>query len=90
MLIDEQTALPALPDPVVGDAGLEPDADEEISDKLSERRFDMPEPKDLVNRELSWIEFNKRVLGMAEREDLPLLERVGWTELMGDLPSCLL
>jgi len=71
MLIDEQT-LPALPDAMLE----EPDADE-ISDKLSERKGEMPESKDLVNRELSWIEFNKRVLSMAEREDMPLLERVG-------------
>ncbi len=29
-----------------------------------------------LNRELSWIEFNQRVLNEAQREDLPLLERV--------------
>ena len=29
-----------------------------------------------LNRELSWIEFNQRVLNEALREDLPLLERV--------------
>ncbi len=29
-----------------------------------------------LNRELSWIEFNQRVLFQAQREDLPLLERV--------------
>ena len=28
------------------------------------------------NRELSWLEFNQRVLSQAFREDLPLLERV--------------
>jgi len=29
-----------------------------------------------INRELSWIEFNQRVLNEAQRKDLPLLERV--------------
>ena len=29
-----------------------------------------------LNRELSWVEFNQRVLNEALREDLPLLERV--------------
>ncbi|KAI9018844.1 polyphosphate kinase [Hyaloraphidium curvatum] len=78
MLIEDQQATTVLP--VLPGALLDPDADaagdpDEISDKLSERRGEMPDPKDLVNRELSWIEFNKRVLAMAERTDLPLLER---------------
>ncbi len=30
----------------------------------------------LVNRELSWLEFNKRVLAEALREDVPLFERL--------------
>lgn len=34
----------------------------------------MPAP--YINRELSWLEFNQRVLNEALRKDLPLLERV--------------
>ena len=34
----------------------------------------MPAP--YLNRELSWVEFNQRVLNEALRDDLPLLERV--------------
>src|SRR2546422_280355 len=30
----------------------------------------------LLDRELSWLEFNRRVLGEAESPDVPLLERV--------------
>ena len=34
-------------------------------------------PKDLlVNRELSWLEFNKRCLSEALRADVPLFERL--------------
>lgn len=29
-----------------------------------------------INREISWLEFNQRVLNQGHREDLPLLERV--------------
>ena len=34
------------------------------------------EPHELVDRELSWLEFNSRVLNLAEDPNLPLLERV--------------
>ena len=30
----------------------------------------------MLNRELSWLDFNARVLALAERDDVPLLERV--------------
>ena len=33
-------------------------------------------PELYVNREVSWLQFNERVLELAEDEDLPLLERV--------------
>ena len=36
----------------------------------------MPEAAHLIDRELSWLSFNERVLEMAEDQSIPLLERV--------------
>src|ERR1035441_9522458 len=37
---------------------------------------DAHDPSLYLNRELSWLDFNDRVLQLAEDESLPLLERV--------------
>src|SRR5438270_12813163 len=36
----------------------------------------LSDPKLYANRELSWLDFNDRVLQLAEDESLPLLERL--------------
>ena len=40
------------------------------------RRADLRDPALYVNRELSWLDFNDRVLQLAEDESLPLIERL--------------
>ena len=39
-------------------------------------REDLADPALYLNRELSWLDFNERVLELCEDRDLPLLERV--------------
>jgi polyphosphate kinase len=47
--------------------------------------IDVDSPSTLINRELSWLSFARRVLALAEDPDLPLLERVKFAGIMGML-----
>ncbi|MCK5487210.1 MAG: hypothetical protein KAI86_13420, partial [Desulfobacterales bacterium] len=47
--------------------------------------IDIDSPSTLINRELSWLSFARRVLALAEDPDLPLLERVKFAGIMGML-----
>src|SRR5262252_1679177 len=40
-----------------------------------------PAPTALLNRELSWLDFNERVLALAADEHMPLLERVKFVSI---------
>ncbi len=42
----------------------------------SPAKFDLDDPEYYLNRELTWLEFNKRVLSEAQDKRVPLLERV--------------
>jgi hypothetical protein len=45
--------------------------------------IDLANPKLYANRELSWLEFNQRVLDQALHHDHPLLERIKFLAIVG-------
>ena len=49
------------------------------------QKIDVDSPDALINRELSWLSFARRVLALAEDPELPLLERVKFAGIMGML-----
>ena len=48
-------------------------------------KIDVDSPSTLINRELSWLSFARRVLALGEDPNLPLLERVKFAGIMGML-----
>jgi len=48
-------------------------------------KIDVDSPVTLINRELSWLSFARRVLALAEDPGLPLLERIKFAGIMGML-----
>ncbi len=51
-------------------------SDESTEASVQTNEFDMDAPEWYLNRELTWLDFNRRVLHEAEDERTPLLERV--------------
>src|SRR3954452_25474215 len=47
-----------------------------MTDVLQPAQKELTDPALFFNRELSWLDFNDRVLQLAEDRDMPLLERL--------------
>ena len=44
----------------------------------------MPKPEELIDREISWLSFNERVLELAEDAEVPLLERLRYLAIFSN------
>src|ERR1700758_383293 len=55
----------------------------DVAVQTSGRPPALHEPTLYTNRELSWLEFNQRVLDQAMKEHHPLLERVKFLSIVG-------
>ena len=54
-----------------------------MSESAPEKGSLLRDPRLYINRELSWIEFNRRVLQEAQNQDAPLLERIKFLSIFG-------
>jgi len=52
-----------------------------VTDVVEQQRVDLSDPALYINRELSWLGFNERVLAQARDERHPLLERVRFVSI---------
>lgn len=79
---DASPALrPALaPDPPFG---LTPPDPRPLPEPGTDGAFDLTDPNLLLNRELTWLNFNFRVLAQAEDPATPLLERLNFVSIVG-------
>ena len=60
-------------------------AETDKNDKRELQAGEEPLPNDrFFDRELSWLKFNKRVLGLAQDEDLPIIERASFAAIFAN------
>ncbi|MGD8962727.1 MAG: hypothetical protein PVH43_09435, partial [Desulfobacterales bacterium] len=79
-------ALVAREDPLSGASTIADGPTEKTSAPVGKpQKIDIDSPDALINRELSWLSFARRVLALAEDPELPLLERVKFAGIMGML-----
>jgi len=64
-------------DTLLGDAGLAADVIDEFDETSAEEDASLP-PDRYLDREVSWLAFNERVLDLAEDPKVPLLERANF------------
>jgi polyphosphate kinase len=80
------TAAPAGPSssatPSLGPLSLSPSS-QQLAQSPAGESPDLRSPTLYLNRELSWLEFNARVLDEAENEVVPLLERLKFHAIVG-------
>ncbi len=69
------------PAPLTPDS--KPLSPQEVPVTAEKKEFDLNDPSLYLNRELSWMEFNNRVLRQAADQRLPLLERVKFLAIYG-------
>jgi len=60
-----------------------PPLPQEVQVSAEKKEFDLNDSTLYLNRELSWMEFNNRVLSQAADQRLPLLERVKFLAIYG-------
>ena len=52
-------------------------------EKVSQQEFNLDLPQWYLNRELTWLDFNRRVLHEGQDSRTPLLERVKFLAIVG-------
>ncbi|HEX4057614.1 MAG TPA: RNA degradosome polyphosphate kinase, partial [Galbitalea sp.] len=68
----------------VGDAAVGADYDDDYDDESSSDDDGTFPPDRYLDRELSWLSFNQRVLELAEDQHVPLLERVNYAAIVAN------